>query len=61
VFEFLIPKGKGRGAYINEFAGDFEDTEYEFLIKRGASFKISDAWIDENEKVWIKGEMIVDE
>ena len=32
VFEFFIPKGKGRGAYINEFSGDFEDSEYEKII-----------------------------
>lgn len=41
VFEFDIPAGKGRGAYVNKLAGQFKDVEYEFLIKRGAKFKIT--------------------
>jgi len=41
VFEFDIPAGKGRGAYVNKLAGQFKDIEYEFLIKRGAKFKIT--------------------
>lgn len=42
VLDIEIPAGKGRGAYINQFAGDSRDTEYEFLIKRGASFTIKE-------------------
>ena len=41
VFELDIPAGKGRGAYVNKLAGQFKDVEYEFLIKRGAKFKIT--------------------
>ena len=39
VLEIDVPSGKGRGAYINRLSG-FQDTEYEFLIKRNASFTI---------------------
>lgn len=42
VFDIEIPAGVGRGAYVNQFAGDYRDTEYEFLLKRGASFTILD-------------------
>ena len=37
--ELQIPKGIGKGAYINELSG-FTDEEYEFLIKRGSEFEI---------------------
>jgi hypothetical protein len=39
-FEINVPKGKGRGAYINEFAGSKKDEEYEFLIQKGSTFII---------------------
>ncbi len=41
VFYISIPAGKGRGAYINDFGEDFKNTEYEFLIRRGADFTIT--------------------
>lgn len=41
-----IPKGNGKGAYINKLAGQYKDVEYEFLIKRNSKFKIYE--IDEN-------------
>lgn len=37
--ELQIPKGIGKGAYINELSG-FTDEEYEFLLKRGSEFEI---------------------
>lgn len=40
VLEIHVPKGVGRGAYINQLAGQNQDTEYEFLLKRGAPFTI---------------------
>lgn len=42
VFDIEIPAGMGRGAYVNRLAGQFQNTEYEFLIKRGASFTIKE-------------------
>lgn len=48
VFDIEIPAGVGRGAYINQLAGQYQDAEYEFLIKRGASFTISDVVEEEN-------------
>lgn len=41
MFEIVVPKGKGNGAYINEISS-FKDIEYEFLIKRGAKFIIKE-------------------
>lgn len=37
-----IPKGKGRGAYINEFSS-YNNEEYEFLLKRNTTYKIISA------------------
>ena len=34
-----IPKGKGRGAYINEHSL-YQDKEHEFLLKRNSTFKV---------------------
>lgn len=42
VFEIEIPAGVGRGAYVNSLAGQYQDVEYEFLIKRNASFTIKE-------------------
>lgn len=42
VFDIEIPAGMGRGAYVNRLAGQFQNTEYEFLIKRGTSFTIKE-------------------
>lgn len=48
IFDIEIPAGVGRGAYINQLAGQYQDAEYEFLIKRGATFTISDVVEEEN-------------
>ena len=54
VFEISVPAGVGRGAYVNELSG-FTDTEYEFLLRRGASYTITDAIEDiDTEKIIIK-------
>lgn len=54
VFEISIPAGVGRGAYVNELSG-FTDAEYEFLLRRGASYTITDAIEDiDTEKIIIK-------
>ena len=42
ILDIEIPKGVGRGAYVNQLAGQFQDTEYEFLLKRGATFTIKE-------------------
>lgn len=42
ILEIEVPAGVGRGAYINQYGAQFEDTEYEFLIKRNASFTIKE-------------------
>lgn len=54
VFEISVPAGVGRGAYVNELSG-FTDTEYEFLLRRGASYTITDAIEDiDTGKIIIK-------
>ena len=42
LLDIEIPAGTGRGAYVNQLAGQYQDTEYEFLIKRGATFTIKE-------------------
>lgn len=60
VFDISIPAGTGRGAYINEFGSQYKDSEYEFLIKRGARFTITDISEDVNlEKIYVK--MVMDD
>lgn len=60
VFDISIPAGKGRGAYINEFGSQFQDTEYEFLIKRGATFTVTDISEDVDiGKIYVK--MVMDD
>jgi hypothetical protein len=55
LFEIKVPAGKGRGAYVNQLAGAFQDTEYEFLLRRGANYVIEDAIEDmETGKIIIK-------
>lgn len=59
VFDIDIPAGKGRGAYINEFGSQFQDAEYEFLIKRSATFTITDISEDVDlGKIYVK--MVMD-
>ena len=59
VFDISIPAGKGRGAYINEFGSQFKDAEYEFLIKRGATFTVTDITEDiDLGKIYVK--MVMD-
>ena len=61
VFDISIPAGKGRGAYINEFGSQFQNAEYEFLIKRGSSFTITEVSEDVDlGKIYIKMVMDVD-
>ena len=40
LLEIDISKGSGLGAYVNRLAGQFQDDEYEFLIKRNTSLEI---------------------
>ena len=47
IFDIEIPAGTGRGAYVNQLAGQFQDGEYEFLIKRGTSFTIKEVTEEE--------------
>lgn len=42
ILDIEIPAGTGRGAYVNQLAGQFQDTEYEFLLKRGSTFTIKE-------------------
>lgn len=58
MLKILVPKGKGRGAYINELSF-FKDEEYEFLIKRDAKFKINE--VESGRMTVLSLEMIVDE
>lgn len=61
VFEIDVPAGNGRGAYINDFGSQFQDAEYEFLIKRGADFTVTDISEDEDlGKIFVKLVMNVD-
>ena len=54
LFEISVPSGVGRGAYINELSG-FTDAEYEFLLKRGADYTITDVEEDiESGKIVVK-------
>lgn len=42
VLDIEVPAGTGRGAYVNQLAGQFQDAEYEFLLKRGSTFTIKE-------------------
>lgn len=64
VFEIDVPAGIGRGAYINQYAGQYQDVEFEFLLPRGSQFIITG--IEKNEEpippqTIIKMRMIVNE
>lgn len=48
ILDIEIPAGTGRGAYVNQLAGQFQDTEYEFLLKRGSTFTIKEVREDES-------------
>lgn len=41
IIEISIPAGKGYGAYINELS-PWKDKEYEFLLKDGLKYYITD-------------------
>lgn len=59
VLEMDIPAGIGRGAYVNQLSGQYQNTEYEFLIKRGARFLIRDVREDVDAgKIIVKMVMI---
>lgn len=49
VLDIEIPAGTGRGAYVNQLAGQYQDSEYEFLLARGSEFQITG--IEENESM----------
>ena len=42
LYRIDVPKGKGRGAYINN-GSHFKNHEYEFLLKRGGNYAIKGA------------------
>lgn len=46
LLEIDVPNGSGLGAYVNQLAGQFQDDEYEFLIRRNTSLEIYD--VDES-------------
>lgn len=45
-----IPKGRGVGAYINDFSM-YDDAEYQFLINRDSTFVIDSVQTDENTRL----------
>lgn len=55
--EITVPKGKGRGAYINS-ASAFKDAEYEYLIHEDAEFKILDEYVDQENRRIIRLELM---
>lgn len=64
IFEIEVPVGTGRGAYVNQLAGQYQDAEYEFLLPRNSKFEITG--IEENEEpippqTIIKMRLIADE
>lgn len=64
IFDIEVPSGTGRGAYVNQLAGQYQDTEYEFLLARNSKFEI--IAIEENDEpippqTIIRMRMIVDE
>lgn len=61
IMELFIPAGKGHGAYINEFAGQYVDEEFEFLLPTDCKFNIVSAVEGDDGKIHIKMEMIVNE
>lgn len=59
VFDIVVPKGKGRGAWVNGLSG-FKGKEYEFLLKRGGNFVIT-GYYEKDGKKFLKMEMITDD
>lgn len=51
-----LPKGKGIGAYINEFNGN--DDEIEFLIARGSKYKITNAYKKNKNNYYVEMELM---
>jgi len=47
--EILVPKGVGRGAYINEVS-TFKDAEFEYLIQENSNFLLTDSKITSDGK-----------
>lgn len=47
-----VPKGQGRGAYINSLS-EYKDVEYEFLLRRGTNAEVIEV-IEENGKNVVK-------
>lgn len=45
-----VPKGKGRGAYINSLS-EYKDAEYEFLLKRGTKAKVTDTYLENGKSI----------
>lgn len=58
MLEITVPKGKGNGAYINGLS-TFKDEEYEFLIKRDATFKIKE--VEPGRVTTVRMEMVTGE
>lgn len=64
LFEIDIPSGIGRGAYVNQYGGQYQDAEFEFLLARGSKFRITDVIINDEpipQQTIIRMRMIVDE
>lgn len=55
LYKITVPKGKGRGAYIQNLSP--HTTEYEYLIKRSAKYKIKGA-IQQGNQVIVDLDMI---
>ena len=56
--EILVSAGKGRGAYINNVSY-YEDAEFEYLIKDGASFANKGSYIDADGREIIQLELLL--
>lgn len=59
LFEINVPAGVGRGAYVNELSG-FVDGEYEFLLRRGADYTITEV-VENEETGQILIKMVMDD
>lgn len=59
LYEIEVPRGKGRGAYINSLS-EYKDIEYEFLLKRDTTAEVTDV-IEEKGKKIIKLKVIENE
>ena len=64
VYEIEVPAGVGRGAYINQFGGQYQDIEYEFLLAKDGRYVVTDVIINDEpipQQTIIKMRLIVDE